>query len=195
MGIGAKVFEGFLSSSIDLISERQAVQAALQRMSAYYMAMEHFGSFAEEPLERCLGKIRSADVLILILGYRYGFVPDGLNMSMTEAEYREAKRVNIPVLAYLADHKSYSPSSCDDPRLWRLKEELKFTRGVSFYKSSEELAWKVISDLAREFSINISIDAPSFDVLGNQVLINSIENSIDELIAILEDRAQRICKA
>ena len=96
----------FLSSTYkDLTDERRAIQTAIQRMSAQFIGMECFGSFTEEPLDRCLSKVRSADVLIMILGYRYGFVPEGKIISMTEAEYHEAKDRGIPTLAYMVDDK------------------------------------------------------------------------------------------
>jgi len=89
----------FLSSTFkDLIAERQTVEAAIQRMSAQYIGMEHFGSFAEEPLSRCLRKVRSADVLILVLGHEYGFIPKRSCISMVEAEYREAIRIFLSFL-------------------------------------------------------------------------------------------------
>ena len=81
----------FLSSTYeDLISERNAVRQALHRMSIQYSGMEYLGSYSDAPLERCLEKVRSADVVVLIISNRYGFVPDGEEKSITELEYREA---------------------------------------------------------------------------------------------------------
>lgn len=183
----------FLSSTYeDLVDERQAVQAAIQRMSAQFIGMEYFGSFAEEPLDRCLSKVGLADVLIMILGYRYGFVPEGKTISMTEAEYREANDRGIPTLAYMVDDKHYSPPPDEDARLAKLKEEIKFKRGVSWFTTPEDLAWKVVCDLAREFSHHIAAEAITLETLSNQILISPIENQIDELIDILENRAQKI---
>ena len=107
-----------------------------------------------------LSKVRSADVLIMILGYRYGFVPEGKIISMTEAEYHEAKDRGIPTLAYMVDDKHYRPPSDEDAQLVKLKEEIKFKRGVSWFTSPEDLAWKVVCDLAREFSHLIKPEAP-----------------------------------
>ena len=92
----------FLSSTFrDLAVERQAVGAAVHRMSLSYVGMEHFGSFSDEPITRCFEKVRASTVLVLVLGNRYGFVPDGRALSMTESEYQEAKRIRLSVLVYL----------------------------------------------------------------------------------------------
>jgi hypothetical protein len=183
----------FLSSTFkDLIPERQAVEAAIQRMAAQYVGMEYFGSFAEEPLERCLKKVCSANVVILVLGHKYGFVAEGSQVSMTEAEYRAALDEKVPVLAYLIQEDSFSTHSDDNPKLSKLKDELKAHRGVSWFTSPEDLAWKVISDIAREFAGSLSPENPSAEFVQNQVLINPIRDRVDELIAILENRAKNI---
>ena len=45
----------FLSSTFkDLLLERNAVEAVINRMGLTYVGMEHFGSFASDPLEECL---------------------------------------------------------------------------------------------------------------------------------------------
>ena len=183
----------FLSSTFkDLSSERQAVEAAIQRMAAQYIGMEYFGSFADEPLKKCLNKVKSANVIVLVLGHKYGFVPNGSSISMTETEYREAMDKSIPVLPYLLKEDLFSAKSDDDPRLTELKEELKLTHGVTWFTSQEDLAWKVISDLAREFSNSLSSEKLSADKVQNQILIDQIKDRLGELIAILEDRPKRI---
>jgi len=183
----------FLSSTFkDLVSERQTVEAAIRRMAAQYIGMEYFGSFADEPLKKCLEKVRSANVIILVLGHKYGFIPEKSAISMTEAEYREAMGKNIPVLPYLLKEKYFSANSDDDPRLTKLKEELKARHGVTWFTSPEDLAWKMISDLAREFSNTLSPENPSVEKVQNQILIDPIKDRLEELIAVLEDRARRI---
>jgi hypothetical protein len=52
------------------------------------------------PLQLSLNKVRSADLLVLLVGERYGDGrPDGQH-SFTHLEYREAQAEGIPILAY-----------------------------------------------------------------------------------------------
>jgi len=62
-------------------------------------AMEEFGAQADPPIDVCLGEVRKSDVVVLIVGPRYGSeLPEGI--SYTHREFREAKRLRIPVLAF-----------------------------------------------------------------------------------------------
>lgn len=62
-------------------------------------AMEYFGAQPHAPIETCLRELQKADVVVLIVGPRYGsLLPQGI--SYTHAEFREAKERGIPVLAF-----------------------------------------------------------------------------------------------
>jgi len=61
--------------------------------------MESFGAQADPALDVCLRELRKSDVVVLIVGPRYGSVlPQGI--SYTQAEFREARALGIPVLAF-----------------------------------------------------------------------------------------------
>ena len=49
----------------------------------------------------CLDYVREADVVVLALGSRYGAPEPDSGLSPTHEEYREAKRLNKPVLAFV----------------------------------------------------------------------------------------------
>ena len=183
----------FLSSTFkDLEAERKAVEAAIHRMSAQYIGMEHFGSFAEEPIEKSLEKVRTADVLILLLGDRYGYLPEQSLISITEAEYQEAKKRGIPILPYFTAEKMWYMRSDTDPKLEKFKETVQKKHGISWFSTPDDLAWKVISDLAREFSSTVDGAATNVVTIQNSMLMDPIRSRVDELIAILEHRAERI---
>ena len=81
----------FLSSTFaDLFSERRAVEDVIDRMALTYVGMEHFGSFSKTPLQRCLEAVAASDIVILVLGRRYGSTARDQLVSLTEAELREA---------------------------------------------------------------------------------------------------------
>jgi hypothetical protein len=93
--------------------------------------------------------------------------------------HREARNQFIPVLVYLADNQAYSLPPDDDPKLTSLKDEVLRMHGVSWFTSPADLAAKIASDLARDFSHLMSAG-------------NDLKERVDELIAILEDRADKI---
>lgn len=181
----------FLSSTFsDLIEERKAVESAIHRMAAGFVGMEHFGSFPDVPLERCVQEVRSAQVVVLVLADRYGHVPEGSPISITESEYQEARRAGIPVLTYLREMQAADEKQVD-PRLARLRVELKSGHGVSSFTSPEDLACKVVSDIAREFSSRMRGDLQPTDI-KDAVISGAIAGSVEELIGVLEHRASLI---
>jgi hypothetical protein len=61
--------------------------------------MEQFGAQSDPPIEVCLRELRKTDVVVLIVGPRYGsLLPQ--DISYTHAEFREARALGIPVLAF-----------------------------------------------------------------------------------------------
>lgn len=90
----------FVSSvSKGLVPVRRQIIDDLRTAGFYVGAMEQFGAQAEVPLEVCLRDLRKADVVVLIVGPRYGsLLPQGI--SYTQAEFREARGAGIPVLAF-----------------------------------------------------------------------------------------------
>src|SRR4051794_15120780 len=117
-----KIFLG--STFADLFSERQAVEAVIDRMALTYVGMEHFGSFPKEPLQRCLEAVGASDFVILVLGRRYGSLARDQLVSFTEAELREALRLAKPVLAYVSAVSRYPGQPATDSRLEALKMEI-----------------------------------------------------------------------
>jgi hypothetical protein len=188
----------FLSSTFaDLEAERKAVEAGIQRMAARFIGMEHFGSFLSVPLEKCLEYIRSADTVVLLLGGRYGSVSEDSSVAMTEAEYTEAIRNSIPVLPYLQETQEtiWSPPSersQADTRLIALREELKAKHRVTWFSTPEDLAWKVASDLAREFAHLLRQDAPPAEEIPDAILADPLRDRINELVEVLNQRAEKI---
>jgi hypothetical protein len=61
--------------------------------------MEEFGAQADPPIDVCLAEVRRSNVVVLVVGPRYGSeLQDGV--SYTQREFREAKQLHIPVLAF-----------------------------------------------------------------------------------------------
>lgn len=90
----------FISSLITgMESNRRAARDAVVTLGHQPIMAEEFGARASSPQVACLDGLRQADIVVLILGDRYGMVqPSGL--SATHEEYREAKG-RKPVLAFV----------------------------------------------------------------------------------------------
>lgn len=94
----------FVSSTYDDLSEyREHVLQALIRCEAVYKGMEFFGASSNTTLEHCLSEINAADLVICLLGTRYGSCPPGSPTSYTEHEINHAIQIGRPIHFYLID--------------------------------------------------------------------------------------------
>jgi hypothetical protein len=91
----------FLSSTyIDLKEYRQAASEALERLGHKVNRMEIFGARPDEPKEACLKEIDECDLFVGIYAYRYGYVPSGSLISITEQEYNHAIQKGRPAFCF-----------------------------------------------------------------------------------------------
>lgn len=105
----------YISSTYqDLIEHRAAVDRTLRRMGHDVIGMEQYVAEGSKPVDRCKADVRSADAYVIIVAWRYGYVP-GLNImpqdarSITEIELSEAQSNGKPVLAFLLDPEAPWP--------------------------------------------------------------------------------------
>src|SRR5262249_25677159 len=86
----------YISSTYeDLKDYREAVTRALRKIKGVgIIAMEDYVAEGSRPLDKCLADVRSCDVYVGIVAWRYGFIPEKDNpdsKSITEREYLEAQ--------------------------------------------------------------------------------------------------------
>jgi hypothetical protein len=92
----------FVSSVIGGLEPfREAASRAAKVLGDDVRRSEDFGATTRSPQEACLEGVRWADVVVLLLGERYGD-PQGSGLSPTHEEYREAKSAGT-VLAFVQD--------------------------------------------------------------------------------------------
>src|SRR5687768_8666858 len=108
----------YISSTFaDLELHREKVYRALRALRHDVVAMEDYVATDKRPLEQCLADVRSADIYVGILAWRYGYVPKTDNprkKSITELEMREAERVDKPRLIFLLkDDAPWRPTMSD----------------------------------------------------------------------------------
>ena len=121
------------STSRDLSEYRAAAIRSLRRLGHQVTAMEEFTATAAYPLDRVLELVRDADAYVVIVAWRYGFLPETARAknlpkvedpnerrSITEWEYLAAREnPDRPILAFLlADSAAWPPQDMDgfDPR-------------------------------------------------------------------------------
>jgi len=105
----------YISSTYqDLVDHRAAVDRTLRRMGHDVIGMEQYVAEGSKPVDRCKADVRAADVYVIIVAWRFGYVPgrtasppDG--RSITEIELQEAQASGRPVLAFLLDPEAPWP--------------------------------------------------------------------------------------
>jgi hypothetical protein len=93
----------YVSSTLtDLEPERRAVMDWL--MAARHQPVHSYLPSSETVRDSCLDDVDACDLYVLILGQRYGFVPEDGNpegLSITHLEFRRAGQTKIPRIALL----------------------------------------------------------------------------------------------
>lgn len=87
---------------------RDAASSAITNLGHGATRAEDFGASPESPQQACLAGVRDADILILILGPRYGQTQES-GLSATHEEYREA-RGSRPVLVFIQNGGDFEPA-------------------------------------------------------------------------------------
>lgn len=101
-----KVFISSVIGGFETI--RAACADAVETLGHVALKAEDFGARAGSPQVACLAAVREADLVVLLLGTRYGASqPSGL--SATHEEYQEAKR-HCPVLAFVQQGVDLEPA-------------------------------------------------------------------------------------
>lgn len=136
------------STYLDLKEHRKKVYDTLTRMETFVHGMEHFGARPASPVEECLNEVRRCRFYIGIFAMRYGSIPKGYKKSMTELEYEEAQRLNLPSFIFLINEKEARiyPQDVDfenQTQLQSLKKHLSEKHLVEFFDSPDGLANKV----------------------------------------------------
>lgn len=114
----------FLSSTFtDLKEERAEVIQALWELDCIPTGMEAFLASNISQWEVIQRVIDECDYYILIIGGRYGSLTDE-GISYTEKEYDYAKKINLPILAFVHAHpEEISVSKSENSEQLRLKLE------------------------------------------------------------------------
>jgi Domain of unknown function (DUF4062) len=147
-------FTVFVCSTFDdLEQEREGVLDAIRRVQQRHNAMEFFGARPGRPIDVCLDEVRKSDLLVVIVGLKYGSLPPGMGISYSQAEYEEGARLEKDCLVYLRDDDvPILPKYVErDPEKLRLLDEWKRTLNakhtIAKFPDWPHLAVQVAADL------------------------------------------------
>jgi hypothetical protein len=139
------------STYADLVKERELVLDAVRRLELPHHAMEFFGARPEQPIETCLDEVRKSDMVVVVIGHRYGSLVPDREISYSQAEYEEAYRLQRPVLVYFR-HGTAEPNAQDAEQQRRLNEFkalLSSRHTVATFEDGQRLSVLVVTDIPR----------------------------------------------
>jgi hypothetical protein len=144
--------------------------------------------------------VKAADLVILVVGFRYGFVPEGYDASITQIEYAKAIEYGKPVLAFLlSDDMPVRPIDVErDPELSR---KLSSFRSLLFRRQIVSLVGSV-QDFQNQLTVAlIAVTREPSAVMPEgkwQVRATEREAELDrqkEVIRELQERLTRVVPA
>lgn len=151
----------FLSSVIAGYGDfRTAAADAITTLGYEVSRAEDFGASAATPQQACLAAVREADLVVLVLGSRYG-ARQNSGYSATHEEYHEA-RGSVPVLVFVQEEIGYEPEQSRFIREVQDWESGNLTQG---FTSPEELRQAVTRELHRHVLSDASQTAGQDDLL------------------------------
>src|SRR6266576_4622898 len=124
------------STALDLPEHRDLVKDACLRQGMFPVMMEHLPAADADAIAESLRMVNEADIYLGIFAFRYGFVPEGYDVSITEMEYNRAVERGIPCLIFLM-HKKHLLTAEDFEtgegavKIETLKDRLKTERVVN----------------------------------------------------------------
>jgi hypothetical protein len=150
----------FLSSTfVDLADHRKAVQSAIRQLGAIDVSMEILGARDERPADECVRLVKDkSDLFVGIYAHRYGYIPDGSDVSVSEMEYNAATEASLPRFIYIVDQNlPWVPAHIDsgDARdsLLKFKTALTKKHICQVFGGEDHLAAKVVADVGRHLAM------------------------------------------
>ncbi|MCP5103273.1 MAG: protein kinase, partial [bacterium] len=140
------MIKAYISSTyVDLKKEREAAAQAVRRLGHQAIAMEDYVASDRRPADKCLHDVKRCDVYVGIFAWRYGYILDGYDKSITHLEHETAQKAGIPCLIFLTDNKATWPvefvtTGEERKRIDQLRNELLKEYNVSFFKNADELS-------------------------------------------------------
>jgi hypothetical protein len=92
----------FLSSTYtDLIDHRRAAHDTLEQLGLHVIWMEALGARPVESTKACLDEVEDCELFVGVYAHRYGYIPDGSTVSITEQEFNHAQKLERPIFGFV----------------------------------------------------------------------------------------------
>ena len=151
------LWRAFLSStSQDLEPYRAAAVDVVKSLPLFEpVHMESFGTRDWPPAAYCRAEVVESDVLVVLVGHRYGSSPQDDERSYTEIEYDAAREIELSRLVFIVDDARAGGGELPPEPAARVERLARFRRRVmddricGFVTSREELEAKLEVALAR----------------------------------------------
>ena len=140
----------FISSTVtDLAEYRGVVHDVLSDLGVQYVTLSDLiqsPSLTWKSTDQVLQQLEGSDLVILIVGHRYGSIEPRSGIGWVEAEFQAARRLEKPILAFMADEQApFPPASVDQDRsrVERFRTEVLSNYLVTRFRSPADLAGKL----------------------------------------------------
>lgn len=143
-----------ISSTVrDLPEHRKEVMSACMDQGVFPLMMENLPANDDEAISASLKMVDKSDIYVGIFAYRYGYIPRGHDISVTEMEYNRAVERNIPRLIFIIDKEHQVKFEDIDmenvSKLNRFKDQVQTSNVVNFFKSSADLRYRILHSLSQ----------------------------------------------
>src|SRR6266581_2225174 len=101
-----QVFVSHTSDMAQFPEGRPFVQAAMDAVGRAGMApidMRYFPAREGSPADYCRQRVRECEIYVAVVGFRYGSLVPGEEISYTELEFQAATDYGLPRLVFLLD--------------------------------------------------------------------------------------------
>jgi Domain of unknown function (DUF4062) len=203
----------FISSTyLDLVDHRRVVANALERLGQTAGRMEVFGARPNEPTVACFDEIQRCDLFVGIYAYRYGYVPEGAETSITEQEFDRARQLSKPIFCFVIDEgHPWLPRLMEgEPgrsKLMVFKERVSRSYVQDSFTTPDDLGLKVSTAVGRHVSSAATATLTErvqerllhagigTDKLASGNALDSIPiHERNELLAVVNDLTDRVAK-
>jgi uncharacterized protein DUF4062 len=142
MGMRKPSYTVFISSIyLDNVERRRLVEDAVIRAEMQPIGMERFTASVNPTVGECERQARKCDLYVGIIAHRYGWIPDGKSISITEMEYDAAKKAGRPRLMFEIDESLPIDKQKDfDPGPERWSKQDKLEKFKAKYRTDQMLA-------------------------------------------------------
>jgi hypothetical protein len=117
MALTSQVFVSHTSDMGLFPAGRSFVQAVLDGIGRAGLAavdMRHFAAREGAPVEYCRQRVRECEFYVAVIGFRYGSLVPGTELSYTEAEFQEASAAGKLRLVFLLHQDARVPEGSAD---------------------------------------------------------------------------------